>query len=116
MVPVSSNDHVVLRGYHRPATSLLHVFLRKGTKSVEIHLTPDAQAKLEQMARDSGRRSEDLVEDAVIGLFDELTRTRAILDRRYDDLESGQVQPIDGEEAFHRLMTKTEERLRHRPA
>jgi predicted transcriptional regulator len=83
---------------------------------MEVHLTPDAQAKLEQMARDSGRRSEELVEDAVIGLFDELTHTRAMLDRRYDDLETGRVQPIEGEEAFHRLMAKTDERRRLRPA
>jgi len=38
-----------------------------------------------------------------------------MLDRRYDDLESGRVKPIDGEEAFRRLMAKTEAQ-RHRPA
>jgi hypothetical protein len=36
----------------------------------------------------------------VTGLFDELAYTREMLDRRYDDLESGRVQPIDGEEAY----------------
>jgi hypothetical protein len=66
---------------------------------MEVHFTPDVQAKLEQMARDTGRRSDELVEAAVIGLFDELAYTREMLDRRYDDLESGRVQPIDGEEA-----------------
>jgi hypothetical protein len=49
-----------------------------------------------------------LVEDAVIGYVDELTRTREMLDRRFDDLESGRVQPIDGEEAYRRLIEKTE--------
>jgi hypothetical protein len=39
-----------------------------------------------------------------------------MLDRRYDDLESGRVQAIDGEEAYRRLMAKTEERRRQRPA
>jgi len=29
-----------------------------------------------------------------------------MLDRRYDDLESGRVKPIDGEEAFRQLMEK----------
>ena len=44
---------------------------------MEVHFTPDVQAKLEQMARESGRKSEDLVEDAVTGYFDELAYARA---------------------------------------
>lgn len=83
---------------------------------MEVHLTPETEQKLEQMARDSGRRSDELLEDAVIGLFDELAHTREMLDRRYDDLDSGRVQPIDGEEAYRRLMEKTEEQRRRRPA
>jgi hypothetical protein len=40
-----------------------------------------------------------------------------MLDRRFDDLESGEVKPVDGEEAYRRLMEKTEvQRQRHRPA
>jgi predicted transcriptional regulator len=79
---------------------------------MEVHFTPDVQAKLDQMARDTGRSSIELVEDAVVGLFDELTQTREMLDRRYDDLESGRVQPIDGEEAYRQLMEKTAQRRR----
>lgn len=79
---------------------------------MEVHLTPNAQAKLDQMARDSGRRRDELVEDAVIGLYDELAYTREMLNRRYDALESGRVQPIDGEETYRLLMAKTEERRR----
>jgi hypothetical protein len=33
--------------------------------------------------------------------------TREMLDRRYNALEGGGVQPIDGEEAYRRLMEKT---------
>jgi predicted transcriptional regulator len=80
---------------------------------MEVQFTPDVQAKLDQMARETGRPSDELVQDAVIGLFDELAFTREMLERRYRDLESGDVQPIDGEEAYRRLMAKTEER-RHR--
>lgn len=76
---------------------------------MEVHLAPDVQAKLDQMARDTGRRFDELVEDAVVGLFDELAYTREMLDRRYDDLESGRVKPIDGEEAYRRLMQTTQE-------
>jgi predicted transcriptional regulator len=83
---------------------------------MEVQFRPDVQAKLDQMARDTGRRSDELVQDAVIGLFDELACTREMLERRYRELESGRVQPVDGEEAYRRLMAKTEERRRHRPA
>ena len=83
---------------------------------MEVHFTPDVQARLEQMARESGRLSAELVEDAVIGYFDELARTRELLDRRFDDLESGRVKPIDGEEAYRRLMEKTKAQRRHPPA
>jgi predicted transcriptional regulator len=84
---------------------------------MEVHFTPDVEAKLEQMARETGRPRDELVADAVIGYFDELTHTREMLDRRFDDLESGRVKPIDGEEAYRLLMKKTEaQRQRHRPA
>jgi predicted transcriptional regulator len=76
---------------------------------------PDVQAKLDQMARESGRPSDELVEDAVVGYFDELAHTREMLDRRFDDLESGRVNPIDGEDAYRRLLEKTEVQ-RRRPA
>ena len=82
---------------------------------MEVEFTPDVQAKLDQMAREVGRRSDELVQDAVMGFFDELTYTREMLERRYGDLRSGRVQAIDGEEAYRRLMAKTQER-RHRPA
>ena len=82
---------------------------------MEVHFKPDVQAKLEQMARESGRPSDELLEDAVIGYFDDLAYKREMLDRRYDDLESGRVKPIDGEEAYRLLMQKTEAR-RQRPS
>jgi predicted transcriptional regulator len=81
---------------------------------MEVHFKPDVQAKLDQMARESGRPSGELVEDAVIGYFDELAHTREMLDRRFDDLESGRVKPIDGEEAYRRLMEKTDAHRRSR--
>jgi predicted transcriptional regulator len=80
---------------------------------MEVRFKPEIQTKLEQMARESGRPSEELVEDAVIGYFDELANAREMLDRRFDDLESGRVKPIDGEDAYRLLMEKTEAQ-RHR--
>jgi len=79
---------------------------------MEVHFTPEVQAKLDEMAQESGCAPSELVEDAVIGYFDELAYSREMIDRRYDDLESGRVRPIDGEEAFRRLMEKTDAQRR----
>jgi predicted transcriptional regulator len=81
-------------------------------ENMEVRFTPEVQTKLEQMARESGRPSEELVEDAVLRYFDELANAREMLDRRFDDLESGRVKPIDGEEAYRLLMEKTEAQRR----
>ena len=83
---------------------------------MEVNFTPDVQEKLEQMARDAGRPLSDVIADAVIGLYDELAYTREVRDRRYDEMDSGTVQGIDGEEAFRRLMEKTQARRQRRPA
>lgn len=86
------------------------ISLRGYSEKMEVHFTPEIQTKLEQMALETGRPSEELVEDAVAGYFDELAHAREMLDRRFDDLESGRVKPIDGEDAYRLLMEKTEAR------
>ena len=74
---------------------------------MEVHFTADVEAKLEQMANEAGRPSDELAEDAVLGFFYELSAAREMLDRRYDDLESGRVQPIDSEGAYRLLMKRS---------
>ena len=74
---------------------------------MEVHFNPDVQSKLEQMVRDTGRRSDELVEDVVAEFLDNLDFTREALDRRYDDLESGRVKLIPGDEVFARLRAKS---------
>jgi predicted transcriptional regulator len=82
---------------------------------MEVQIDPDLQAKLEQIARESGRAAADLVHDAVAGYVDELAETRQMLDSRYDDIKSGRLKMIPGDEAFARLMAKTDvERKRPR--
>jgi hypothetical protein len=83
---------------------------------MEVHFTPEVQAKLDQMARDAGRPPTEVIEDAVVGLYDELAYTREMLDRRYDEMESGKAQSIDGEGSYRRLMEKTQARRQRRPA
>ena len=66
---------------------------------MDVHLNnPDLQAKLDRWVTETGRGPDELVEDAMAGYFDELARTREMLNRRYDDLKSGRVKPIPGDE------------------
>ena len=81
---------------------------------MELHFSSTLQAKLDQLARDTGRPASELVEDAIAGYLDEVAQTREMLDSRYDDLKSGRVKPIDGEEAFARLEALAQERLKRR--
>ena len=82
---------------------------------MEVQFEPDVQAKLDQMARESGRAAIELVRDAVAGYVDEIGGTRDMLNSRYDDIESGKVKLIDGEEAFARLRERIDAR-RNSPA
>ena len=73
---------------------------------MEVHFSPEVQAKLEHMARATGRRSDQLVENVVADFFDDAAFTRETIDRRYDEMESGGVTPIPGDEVFARLRAK----------
>ena len=76
---------------------------------MDVHLdNPELQAKIDRWAAETGRGLDELIEDAMAGYFEELAQTREMLNRRYDDLKSGRVKSIDGEEAFARLRAKTE--------
>jgi hypothetical protein len=83
-------------------------------KAMEVHFTPDVEKKLHDLAAQSGRGTDELLQDALTGYLDELGQTRDMLNSRYDDLKSGRIKPIDGEEAFACLRAKTEAE-RNRP-
>jgi predicted transcriptional regulator len=75
-----------------------------------VHLKPETESRLQELAATSGRAPDDLVEDAMAGYLAELVQVRKMLDRRYDEIKSGRVEPIDGKEAFDRLRRKSEDR------
>ena len=79
---------------------------------MEVRLTPDLEAKLNQLSAETGRAKEELVQDAMVGYLTELSQLRSTLDRRYDDIKSGRIKPIDGEEAFARLRQKKNDQRR----
>ena len=80
------------------------------SNGMEVHVTPETAKKLKDLAATSGRAPDDIVEDALAGYLEEVASVRKTLDSRYDDLKSGRVKPIDGEEAFRTLREKSERR------
>jgi predicted transcriptional regulator len=77
-----------------------------------VHLKPETESRLRELSATTGRAPEDLVEDAMAGYLAELAKIRDTLGERYDDIKSGRVKPIDGEEAFNRIRTKSDYRRR----
>ncbi len=77
---------------------------------MEVNFRPETETRLQELASKSGRQPSDLIEDAMAGYLQELSQVRAMLDSRYDDLKSGRVTPVDGEEAFAKLRQKSKER------
>jgi predicted transcriptional regulator len=75
-----------------------------------VRLKPETEARLQELAATTGRAPDDLVEDAMAGYLAELAQVRKMLDGRYDEVRSGRVKPIDGEEAFDHLRRKSENR------
>ena len=82
---------------------------------MEVHFNPDLQAKLDKLATETGRPPGELVEDVVAGYFDELVQTRDMLNSRYDDLKSGRVKPIPGDEVEAYFREKTAAARRSQP-
>lgn len=77
---------------------------------MEVQVTPETAKKLNDLAASSGRAPAEIVEDALAGYLEEVAAIRKTLDSRYDDLKSGRVKLIDGEEAFRQLREKSDRR------
>ena len=74
---------------------------------MEVHFTPELEKKLNDLAAQTGRPADELVQDAVVGMFDELAGSREMLDRRYAEIKSGKVKLIPGDEVLARLREKS---------
>lgn len=79
---------------------------------MEVHVTPETAKRLKDLAANSGRAPEDIVGDALARYLEEVASVRRTPDSRYDDLKSGRVKAIEGEEAFRALREKSERRRR----
>jgi hypothetical protein len=92
---------------------MTQVFFRT-LKPMEVHFAPETEKKLKDLATQSGRKTADeLVQDVIEGYFEELARTRTMLNRRYDDLKSGTVKPIPGDEVEAYFRDKSAAALRN---
>src|ERR1039457_7322776 len=76
---------------------------------MEVNFTPDVQAKLDRLGTETGRSAGEFVQDAMAAYVHELNEVRATLDSRYDDLKSGRVKPISGDEVIARLRARRSE-------
>ena len=85
---------------------------QRNLEAMEVHLAPELQAKIDQLVIETGCPVEKLIEDALAGYVPELARTREMLDSRYEDLKSGRVKPIPGDEveAYFREKSATARR------
>jgi predicted DNA-binding protein len=77
-----------------------------------VHLKPETESRLRKLAATTGRAPDELVEEAMAGYLAELAELRNTLESRYDEIKSGRVKPIDGEEAFKGLQNKNKSRRR----
>jgi predicted DNA-binding protein len=83
---------------------------------MEIHFAPETEKKLQDLAAQSGRRTADeLVQDVIEGYFEELAQTRTMLNSRYDDLKSGRVKPVPGDEVEAYFRDKSAAARRSQP-
>jgi predicted transcriptional regulator len=74
---------------------------------MEVQFTPEIDARLDRLANETGRSKDEFVQDAMAGYFDELAQVREMLDSRYDDIKSGRVKLIPGDEVIARLRAKS---------
>lgn len=83
---------------------------------MELNLAPETEQKLKDIAARSGRSVSELADDAIAIYAGDLAHIRDTLDSRYDDIKSGKVKMIPGDEAFARLHERIEARRRNGPA
>jgi predicted DNA-binding protein len=78
-------------------------------------LKPETESRLNKLASQSGRPTDDLVEDAMAAYLTEVAELRHVLDGRYEGVKSGRVKAVDGEAFFENLRQREDELPKQRP-
>lgn len=81
---------------------------------MEVHLKPETESRLNELASSSGRPTDELVEDAMAAYLAEVAELRATLDRRYDEIKNGHAKPLDGEAFFEDLRRRENDLTKNR--
>jgi predicted DNA-binding protein len=76
---------------------------------MDVPFSPDEQSRIDQLASRMGQSSEEFVRQVMAGYLADLEDVRGTLENRYNDIESGLVQPVNGEEVFARLRWHSKE-------
>ena len=66
---------------------------------MDLRLEPALAARIERWSAETGRPVGDLLEDAIASYFQEVDDLRGVLDSRYDEMVSGKVKGVPGDEA-----------------
>lgn len=82
--------------------------------NMEVHFKPGTESRLHELASQSGRPTDELVEDAMAAYLAEVTEVRTLLDGRYDDIKSGREKPVDGEAFFESLQRREHDLIKQR--
>ena len=80
---------------------------------MEVHLKPETELRLNELASKTGRRADDLVEEVMSGYLSEVVQVREMLDGRYDAMKSGKTDLVGGKSFFEDLRKReSEENIR----
>lgn len=82
---------------------------------MEVHFAPEPEKLLNDLAAQSGRGANEVLQDALAGYFEEVAQTREMLNSRCDDLKSGKVKPIPGDEVEAYFREKSAAARRSQP-
>ena len=77
-------------------------------QGMEVHFTPETEKKLKDLSTQSGRGTDDLLEDVMAGYFDEVIQAREMFDSRYDDLKNGRVKSVSRDGVIAHFREKSE--------
>jgi predicted DNA-binding protein len=88
--------------------SLPEVGFSRILKAMEVRFTAETEKRLNELAAQSeSGTADELVRDVIEGYLDELAQAREMLSDRYDNLKSGRIRPIPGEEIVAHFREKS---------
>ena len=65
---------------------------------MEVQFAPEVEKQLKDLATQTGRGPAELIQDVMAGYISEVSETHEMLNSRYDDIKSGKIELISGED------------------